>query len=114
MQMNYRRVFVPNPNFRFDVNQLKQLSENIVYVCDRPMFDELMGNEYIHEFEHKVQNSLKDFNPDTDIVAFYGDTVIFAIIIMYLSEQFDSFDVARFSGKSNSYLVRTLNYGNFK
>lgn len=112
--MNYRRVFVPNPNFRFDVNQLKQLSENIVYVCDRPMFDDLMGDEYTHEFEHKVQDSLKDFDPKKDVVAFYGDTMIFAIIIMFLSEHFDSFDVARFSAKNNAYLVRTLNYENFK
>lgn len=109
----YRKVFVPNPNFRFDVNQLSEIAKEVVYTCDLPMFDDLMGDEHIDRFEHKIAERLSAFDPKKDVVAFYGDSMIFALMIMWLSENFDSFDVARFSTKKNSYLIRNMSHHNF-
>jgi hypothetical protein len=109
----YKKVFVPNPNFKFDVNQLLDLADEIVYTCDTPMFDELITEEFIEKFEGRIEERLKSFNPNTDVVAYYGDSVIFALMIMFLSEIYESFDVARFSSKRNEYLVRKVSYKNF-
>jgi len=32
---------------------------------------------------------------------------------MFLSDQFDSFDIARFSHKKNGYIIRNLSYDKF-
>jgi len=109
----YNRVFVPNPSFRFDPEDLALLASSIVYVCDMPMFDNLVGQEHINRFEHRVADRLMDFNPETDIIAYYGDSMIFAMMIMWLVDNFDSFDVARYSAKQQGYIIRTLSYDNF-
>lgn len=109
----YKKVFVPNPNFKFDVNQLLDLADEIVYACDTPMFDELMTDEFIEKFEGKISDRLKVFDPETDVIAYYGDSMVFVLMIMYLSERFESFDVARFSAKRNAYLSREVSYRNF-
>ena len=109
----YNRVFVPNPNFRFDPEELSALGSSIVYVCDLPMFDNLAGLENIHRFEHRVADRLSDFDPNNDVIAYYGDILIFAMMVMYLSDNFDGFDVARYSSKQQSYIIRELSYQNF-
>lgn len=110
----YRRVFVPNPNFRFDVNQLAEIANEIVYTCDTPMFDDFMDDQYIDRFELKIADRLADFDPRQDVIAYYGDSMIFALMIMWLSENFESFDVARFSTKKHTYITRTLSYKKFE
>jgi len=109
----YKRVFVPNPSFRFDPTELSTLAESVVYVSDLPMFDNLIGDENVHRFEHKVAERMADFNPAADIIAYYGDSMIFAIMIMYLCDNHDNFDVARYSSKLGSYVIRELAYDKF-
>ena len=109
----YNRIFAPNPNHRFDTDSLREMANEIVYVCDRPMFDNLMGDEYIADFEHKVAARLYDFDPEHDAVAYYGDSMIFAIIIMWIADNWSEFDLARFSTKANAYLIRRMSYQNF-
>ena len=109
----YNRVFVPNPSFRFDPEDLALLASSIVYVCDMPMFDNLIGPEHVNRFEHRIADRLSDFNPETDIIAYYGDSMIFAMMIMWLVDNFDAFDVARYSAKQQGYIIRTLSYDNF-
>lgn len=111
--LKYKRAFVPNPNYRYDTQDIFNIAEDIVYVCDTPMFDNLMGDEYSHKFEQKIVQRMHDFNPDTDVVAYYGDSLIFSLMIMYLADEFEGFDVARFSSKQNRYLIRTLTHGKF-
>jgi hypothetical protein len=106
-------VFVPNPSFRFDPQELANLAENIVYVSDLPMFDNLVGPENIHRFEHKIAERMADFNPEFDIIAYYGDSMIFALMVMFLCDNFDAFFVARYSKKEETYIIRELAYDNF-
>lgn len=109
----YQRVFVPNPSFRFDPEELALIASSIVYVCDMPMFDNLIGEEHINRFEHRVAERLENFDPRNDIVAYYGDSMIFALMIMFLADNFDEFDVARYSAKQQGYIIRKLSYQNF-
>jgi hypothetical protein len=109
----YKRVFVPNPSFRFDPTELNTLAESVVYVSDLPMFDNLIGDENIHRFEHKVAERMEDFDPAADIIAYYGDSMIFAIMVMYLCDNHDGFDVARYSSKLGGYVIRELAYDKF-
>jgi hypothetical protein len=109
----YKRVFVPNPSFRFDPTELNTLAESVVYVSDLPMFDNLIGDENVHRFEHKIAERMVDFDPTTDIIAYYGDSMIFAIMVMYLCDNHDDFAVARYSSKLGGYVIRELAYDKF-
>ena len=111
--VKYNRVFVPNPSLKFDTSPLDDLAESIVYVCDMPMFDNLTEDDNIGMFEKKISRKMEDFNPVNDVVGHYGDGLIFAMMVMFLSDQFDSFDIARFSHKKNGYVVRNLSYDKF-
>jgi len=111
--MMYKRVFVPNPSFRFNPSELGNLAAEIVYVCDMPMFDNLAGLDNVDKFEGRVAERLANFDPQKDIVAYYGDSMIFAMMIMYLADNFDAFDMARFSSKKQEYIVRRLSYDHF-
>lgn len=109
----YKRAFVPNPNFRFDPTELRNLANEVVYVCDRPMFDNLMGEENISAYEGKIAERMMDFDPATDVIAYYGDSIIFALMVMWLSENYNVFDMARFSSKEQTYLTRAMSIDNF-
>lgn len=109
----YTRIFVPNPNHRFDTDTLRDIAKEIVYVCDRPMFDNLMGDEYIADFEHRIASRMEDFDPKKDAIAFYGDSMIFAIMIMWIADNHSEFDLARFSTKEGKYMIRRMSYDNF-
>lgn len=109
----YNRIFVPNPNHRFDTDALRDVAKEIVYVCDRPMFDNLMGDEYIADFEHRIATRMEDFDPNKDAIAYYGDSMIFAIMIMWVSENYSDFDLARFSTKEGKYIIRHMSFENF-
>jgi len=109
----YNRVFVPNPNLRFDPEELASLGNSIIYVCDLPMFDNLIGDENVHRFEGRIRERLADFDPNLDVVAYYGDSMIFAMMIMWLADNFDAFDVARYSSKQQAYVIRELSYQKF-
>lgn len=113
MTKKYNRVFVPNPNHRFDTDGLREIAKEIVYVCDRPMFDNLMGGEYVNDFEHRIATRMIDFSPEHDCIAYYGDSIIFAIMLMFVTDRFQDFDMARFSSKEGKYLVRHMSYDNF-
>ena len=109
----YKRVFVPNPSFRFDPTELNNLADAVVYVSDLPMFDNLIGDENINRFEHKIAERMADFDPAADIIAYSCDSMIFAIMVMYLCDNHDGFDVARYSSKLEGYVIRELAYDKF-
>lgn len=104
----FRRCFVPHYNFRFSAEPLKDLADNIVYVCESPIFDDQFGEEFKNKFERKINKEMSDFDPEKDIIAFYGDAMIFAMMIFKATEQWESIWVARFSSKLNKYLVRQI------
>ena len=112
--MKYRKVFVPNPSPRFDASQLREIAEEIVYVCDTPIFDELLGDEFRHRFEGQISKTMRNYDPSKDIIAFFGDAMIFAMMILYASVFLENEEIeqpitiARFSVKSNQYSIRKL------
>lgn len=104
----FKRVFVPHPNLRFDEAPLHRLADEVIYICNSPMFDDFIGVEYVKSFEVKIKKTLIDFDPDTDVIADFGDAIIFALSIFYLCTNLDSFKIARFSRKNGEYLVREV------
>lgn len=109
----FRRCFVPHYNFRFSSEPLKELADNLVYVCESPIFDDQFGDEFKVKFEGKINKEMLDFDPEKDIIAFYGDAMIFAMMIAKAIEYWDSIWVARFSSKLNKYLVRKISTCDF-
>ena len=111
--IKYQRVFVCNPSFKFNPDELAHLANEVIYVCDAPMFDNLAGDEYIPRFEGRVAERMADFNPNKDIIAYYGDSMIFAMMVMWISDKWESFDIARYSAKKSGYVIRNIQYDNF-
>lgn len=77
------------------------------------MFDDMLGDEHIPKFEVRVHEELKDFDPEQDIVADYGDAMIFAMMIFHLAEYFHAIKIARFSNKKDTYVIREINSESF-
>jgi hypothetical protein len=109
----FRKVFVPHVNFRFSPSSLLEIADEIVYVCETPMFDDMVDERFVEKFEGKIIENLSSFDSELDAIAFYGDAVIFAIMAAYLSEKHDSFFVARFSTKRNEYVIRRIGFDMF-
>lgn len=103
----FDRVFVPHPNFRFPTEPLYRIANEIVYVCDTPMFDDMIEG-HDDKFEGRVAEKLLDFNPKDDIIAFYGDAVIFAMMVSFIASRHDWFSIARYSTKRDEYMVRAI------
>jgi hypothetical protein len=113
MEKRFKRVFAANPNFKFDQAEMKGVADEIIYACNSPMFDNLIGEEYDMIFEKRIASVMHDFNPDEDVIAYFGDAIIFGMMIMYVSDIFEEFFVARFSTKQNKYLIRRFSHGAF-
>jgi hypothetical protein len=109
----FRKIYVPHVNFRFSPSSLLDIADEIVYVCDTPMFDDMADERFVEKFEGKVVEHLDEFSSELDAIAFYGDAVIFAMMAAYLSEKHDSFFVARFSTKRNEYVIRRIGFDMF-
>ncbi len=109
----FRKVYVPHVNFRFSPSSLLDIADEIVYVCDTPMFDDMADERFVEKFEGKVVEHLNEFSSELDAIAFYGDAVIFAMMAAYLSDKHDSFFVARFSTKRNEYVIRRIGFDMF-
>jgi hypothetical protein len=109
----FRKVYVPHVNFRFSPSSLLDIADEIVYVCETPMFDDMVDERFVDKFEGKVIEQLANFDSKLDAIAFYGDAVIFAMMAAYLSEKHDSFFVARFSTKRDEYVIRRIGFDMF-
>lgn len=108
MAKKFHRVFVPNYNYRFSSEPLLKIADEIVYVCETPMFDDLIGSEYKDRFEFRVRERMNDYDSETDLIAFYGDPLIFAIMIALAFEEASDVTVARFSSKADEYKIRKI------
>jgi hypothetical protein len=109
----YDRVFVCNPSPKFDSDDLSHLANEIVYVCDMPMFDNLFEDQYAKRFEGRVLQRMSSFDPEKDVIAYYGDSMIFALIMMFVSDRWEWFDLARYSSKQSCYVVRRMSFDAF-
>ena len=107
----FKRVFVSNANFRFGTQHLLTLADTVVYLADSPIFDDMIDDpRSIDRFETAVMDHLRDFDPRTDVLAFYGDVLIFAMALWEIAQMDLDYPVsiARWSAKAEKYLVRQL------
>ncbi len=110
--MKFDHIFVPNPAPRFDVEPLRKMTRELVYVCDTPMFDDIIGPEFKSKFEERILETMKNFDAQKDAIAFFGDPIIFAMMIIFVQNGMfcdDSLNILRFSAKRNEYMLRTIN-----
>lgn len=110
MTKSYRKIFIQNPSFRIEREPLAALCDELVTVCDTPLFDELAEPtaENRRKFEHTIQRKMHYFDYDRDAIAVYGDPLILAMMISYISQDGYDFTILRFSQKRNEYIARTI------
>lgn len=110
----FDRVFACNPNIKFDLEPLKVLGKEMIYVSDFPVHDSITGDQGRSRYEWTIGHRLKTFNPKRDVLAIFGDTMVFAMAILFLaSKGVKKINVARFSVKNGNYVVRELCVDNF-
>lgn len=108
MTRRYRKIYVTNPSPRFDVTALRAMADELVYVCDNFLFDDLLDNPPSEAFEGRIAAALIDFSPDHDALVFFGDPVLYAMAILYITEQHQNFTVLRYSPKTEKYNAREI------
>lgn len=107
----FDRVYVPHPNFRFPTEPLYRIAHEIVYACDTPMFDDMIGPDQKYKFEGSIARKMSDFDLEADCIAFYGDPLIFAMMVSYVLPIAGSINIARYSQKLDEYVVREVDVG---
>lgn len=108
--MKFRKAFCPNPAVRFDASILREMADEVIYVCDTPIFDDLASDEMKPRFEGRVKEVMRDFDWRYDLIVFFGDALIYAMMLFVVCQDEDNVEisVARFSTKANEYVVRKL------
>ena len=97
-------------NFRFSADQVLNIANEIVYVCETPLFDDLFDKKFVSKFEERVQAMMEDFRPELDVLVVYGDAMIFAMMLWHVATLWpdNNINVARYSAKKNEYVVRAI------
>ena len=112
--MKYRKAFLPNPNRRFSSEPINRIADEIIYVCLSPMFDDMSTIEHSHHFEGAIVRAFDNFDPDLDIMVFFGDAVIFGMMTFYAAQHYDSVRIARYSAKRDEYVIREISFDTFE
>lgn len=113
-QKQFRTAFACNPSDRFDLPKLHALADDTVYICDAPVRDWMNVEERRVRYEEQMVKRLKDFDPATDVVVVFGDTIVFGMTLFYLGEFYDKVNVARWSSKMNNYVIHQLDQSFFE
>jgi hypothetical protein len=100
----FRRAFAANPSPRLDTAPLREIAEKIVYVCATPMYDNVMDQPDL--FEKRVEEVLADYDPEFDIIVDYGDPLVFALMVYFLSD--DKIKIARYSRRDDNYSIKEV------
>ena len=107
----FKRVFVSNASYRFGTQHLLTLADQIVYLSDSPVFDDMLDDaNSIDRIETGVMDRLRDFDPAFDVLAFYGDVLVFGMALWEISQMTldHPVSIARWSAKAERYLVLQL------
>jgi len=104
----FRKIYAQNPSFRIPSDPLEKMCEELVFVCDAPMFDEYSSPDFRTRFEHKIESKMSDFDPRQDAIAFYGDSAILAMMVVYVIMRNDTFVLLRYSNKKEEYVDRLI------
>lgn len=106
MDKQFKRVFAAVNNERFDKTTLNALADETVFVCPVPMFEDIKDRHDL--FEHYIAKAFNDFDPDVDLIADFGDSMIFAMMLFYIGRHYDYVFVARYNRRNANYTVRIL------
>lgn len=107
----FRKAFVPNPAVRFDADKIRDLANELIYVCDTSIFDDMAGDENKYRFEGRVKEVMINFDHKQDVIVFFGDALILSMmIISIVMEPGESVFLARYSTKTDQYLIRELKF----
>ena len=110
----YDKAYALNPNLKWDPEPLFKMANDVTYVCDFPVRDEMAGDRSRTVYEWTIGNRLKNFNPIRDILVIYGDPMILAMAVFYLAmKQVKRLKIARFSLRTNSYEIREIAIADF-
>lgn len=101
---HFKRVFAPVDNVKFDKAQLEALGDEVIFVCPIAMFDDIKDRTDL--FERYVSYALCDFDPDEDIIADFGDSMIFAMMAFYIGVNYGRMWVARYNRRNHCYTLR--------
>lgn len=112
--MKYRKAFLPNPNRRFSAEPVNRIADEIIYICLSPMFDDMCTIEHAHHYEGAIVRALENFDPEQDIMVFFGDAVIFGMMTFYAAQHYDEIKIARYSAKRDEYIVRVISFDIFE
>lgn len=102
----FKRVFAPVDNVKFDKSKLEALGDELVFVCPVAMFDDIKDRSDL--FERYVHEKLQDFDPECDVIADFGDTMIFAMMAFYIGVNFGRMNVARYNRRNQCYTLRVV------
>ena len=102
----FSRVYAPVNNERFEKSALHDLAKHTVFVCPVPVFEDIKDRTDL--FERYISQEMHDFDADNDVVADFGDSLVFAMMIFYLARRHDKIYVARFNRRSSDYIVRLI------
>lgn len=104
----FKRAFAPNPVPKFNVESLNQLADRMIYVCPNPMFDEVIEDDSLSDmYASLVEKALDDFSPEEDVLVSFGDPLILAMMIFWLSDC-EFVYVGRYSKKTETYKVKKI------
>lgn len=109
----YNRVFAGTWTQRLPEQSIQALGNNVIYMSDRFINDFALTNE-APTFELGVAFALKNFDPATDVVVFFGDTLVVAMAIFYLSTRFKEINIGRWSTHDQCYKIRRVKLDSFK
>lgn len=109
----YNRVFAGTWTQRLPEQSIQDLGNSVIYMSDRFINDFALTNE-APTFELGVAYALKNFDPATDVVVFFGDTLVVAMAIFYLSTRFKEINIGRWSTHDQNYKIRRVKLDSFK
>jgi hypothetical protein len=108
----FRKAWVPNTSYRISQAPILEIADDVVVVCETPIFDDLLGKENKSRFEDVIAAKMEGFDPKRDVIVFYGDPMIFALMIVYvtifIAEEGEAINIGRWSTKQERYLVREV------
>ena len=102
----FKRVFAAVNNEKFDKSTLNALAEKTIFVCPVPMFEDIKDRDDL--FERYISIAFEDFDPDSDLIADFGDSMIFAMMLFYVGRHFEYVNVARYNRRLGNYTVRMI------
>ena len=102
----FKRVFAAVNNEKFDKSTLNALAEKTIFVCPVPMFEDIKDRDDL--FERYISIAFEDFDPDNDLIADFGDSMIFAMMLFYVGRHFEYVHVARYNRRLSNYTIRMI------